>query len=197
MRTDDHSGLYSRVFKSLLLSEDVARMEEAGVLLRPDDATKHHPTLFGDFEAYFSIDLRERAEKMTYAYCLFYCFENAVRELVAQRLSERKGANWWLDAVPANVQKRVENKKQEIENNKWHQALIGADVNHTLFGDLSSIIIAQWQEFEELFPSQDWVRVRLNELERSRNVIAHGNLLPEPEIERLEQYLSDWVRQVP
>lgn len=99
--------------------------------------------------------------------------------------------------MPTNVQKRVENKKQEIENNKRHQAVIGADVNHTLFGDLSSIIISQWQEFEELFPSQDWVRVRLNELERSRNVIAHGNLLPEAEIERLERYLQDWVRQVP
>ena len=195
-QTDTHTELYSRVFKGLMLSEDIARREEAGELLRPE--TSRPPTsLFGDFEAYFSRDIRERAEKMTYAYCLFYCFENEVRELVAQRLLERKGANWWADAVPTNVQKRVENKKQEIENNKWHQAVIGADVNHTLFGDLSSIIISQWQEFEELFPSQDWVRVRLNELERSRNVIAHGNLLPEAEIERLEQYLQDWVRQVP
>lgn len=196
MRTDSHAELHSRVFKGLMLSEDIARREEAGELLRPETGSPR-ASLFGDFEAYFSRDLRERAEKMTYAYCLFYCFENEVRELVAQRLSERKGANWWIDAVPANVQKRVENKKQEIENNKWHQTQIGADVNHTLFGDLASIIISQWQEFEELFPSQDWVRVRLNELERSRNVIAHGNLLPEAEIERLEQYLSDWVRQVP
>jgi hypothetical protein len=28
-------------------------------------------------------------------------------------------------------------------------------------------------------------------------VIAHGNELPDSEIERLEQYLNDWVRQVP
>lgn len=194
--TDSQTELHSRVFKSLLLSEDIARREETGELLRAE-TDRSQASLFGEFEAYFSRDIRERAEKMTYAYCLFYCFENEVRDLVAQRLSERKGTNWWVDAVPANVQKRVENKKQEIENNKWHQAVIGADVHHTLFGDLSSIIIAQWQEFEELFPSQDWVRVRLNELERSRNVIAHGNLLPEAEIERLEQYLQDWVRQVP
>ncbi len=99
--------------------------------------------------------------------------------------------------MPANVRKRVENKKAEIESNKWHQAMIGADINHTLFGDLSSIMFAQWEEFEELFPDQHWVQVRLNELERSRNVIAHGNELPDSEIERLEQYLSDWVRQVP
>jgi hypothetical protein len=99
--------------------------------------------------------------------------------------------------VPAKVQQRVEIKKKEIESNKWHETAIGADINHTLFGDLASIIIAQWQEFDELFPDQHWVRVRLDELERSRNVIAHGNVLPDSEIERLEQYLSDWVRQVP
>lgn len=29
------------------------------------------------------------------------------------------------------------------------------------------------------------------------NVIAHGNLLPEPGIERPEQYLDDWLRQAP
>lgn len=134
---------------------------------------------------------------MTYAYCLFFCFENAVRDLVAQRLNERKGPNWWTTAVPSKVQQRVEGKKNEIEENKWHQTTIGADINHTLFGDLASIIISQWQEFDELFPDQHGVQLRLNELERSRNVIAHGNVLPDSEIERLEQYLRDWLRQVP
>jgi hypothetical protein len=177
------------------LSEDIAAREEAGQLLRPE-STRAQAALFGDFEGYFSRDLRDHAEKMTYAYCLFYCFENTVRDLVSQRLAERKGVGWWT-TVPAKVQQRVEGKKIEIENNKWHQAVIAEDIDHTLFGDLASIIIAQWPEFDELFPSQDWVRVRLTELERSRNIIAHGNLLPEAEIERLEQYLLDWVRQVP
>lgn len=179
-----------------MLSEDIAAREEAGQLLRHENVSS--PTsLFGEFEAFFSHDLRERAERMTYAYCLFFCFENAVRDLVAQRLTERKGTGWWTSAVPSKVQQRVEIKKQEIEDNKWHQTVIGADINHTLFGDLASIIISQWQEFDELFPDQHWVQVRLNELERSRNVIAHGNVLPDSEIERLEQYLRDWLRQVP
>jgi len=193
---DGNSALYSRVFKSLMLSEDIAAREEAGQLLRPEGAQSRAP-LFGEFEAYFSRDLRDRAERMTYAYSLFFCFENAVRDLVAQRLAERKGEGWWAAAVPTKVQQRVESKKQEIEDNKWHQTAIGAEINHTLFGDLASIIISQWQEFDELFPDQHWVQVRLNELERSRNVIAHGNVLPDSEIERLEQYLRDWLRQVP
>lgn len=52
--------------------------------------------------------------------------------------------------MPTNVQKRVENKKQAMEDNKWHQAVIGADVNHTLFGDLSSIIdaVLPWEKLQ-------------------------------------------------
>ena len=194
--TDSHAALHSRVFKSLMLSEDIATREEQGQLLKAENQIPQS-SLFGEYEAYFTSNLRERALRMTYAYSLFFCFENMVRELVAQRLAERKGPNWWTTTVPAKVQQRVENKKKEIESNKWHETAIGADINHTLFGDLASIIIAQWQEFDELFPDQHWVRVRLDELERSRNVIAHGNVLPDSEIERLEQYLNDWVRQVP
>jgi hypothetical protein len=33
---DVHTALYSRVFKGLLLSEDIAQKEEAGQLLRSD-----------------------------------------------------------------------------------------------------------------------------------------------------------------
>jgi hypothetical protein len=179
-----------------MLSEDIAAREDAGQLSRIEQPHTQAP-LFGEFDGYFSRDLRDRAERMSYAYCLFFCFENVVRDLVAQRLTERKGSDWWTSAVPAKVQQRIENMKQEIEENKWHQTAIGANINHTLFGDLASIIISQWQEFDELFPDQHWVQVRLNEIERSRNVIAHGNILPDEEIERLEQYLRDWLRQVP
>ena len=48
---------------------------------------------------------------MTYAYCLFYCFENTVRDLVSQRLAERKGVGWWA-TVPAKVQQHVEGKRR-------------------------------------------------------------------------------------
>ncbi|MEW6261512.1 MAG: Swt1 family HEPN domain-containing protein [Thermodesulfobacteriota bacterium] len=120
-----------------------------------------------------------------------------VRELVAQRLEERKGSDWWNTSVPENVRKRVEQKRNDIEKNKWHQADYQKNIDLTLFGDLAAIIIKEWVEFDDLFPSQPWVKQRLDELERSRNVIAHANPLPAPEIERIEQYLEDWLRQVP
>lgn len=186
--------LHARVFKAVLLSADIAAREERGELLRTADPLLR--PLLGKYEEFFSREIRDRAEKMTYVYGLFFCFENAVRDLVSQRLAERKGPDWW-NCVPENVRSRVEKKKKDIEENKWHQATVDSNIDHSLFGDLASIIVKEWQEFEDLFPNQHWVKQRLDELERSRNIISHGNLLPDSEVERIEQYLADWLRQVP
>ena len=195
MSHDLENALHARVFKALLLNADIAAREERGELVRAADPLAHAPFL-GKYEEFFSREIRDRAEKMTYVYGLFFCFENAVRDLVSQRLEERKGQDWW-NCVPENVRKRVEQKKTDIAENKWHQAMVDSNIDHSLFGDLASIIVKEWQEFEDLFPSQHWVKQRLDELERSRNIIAHGNLLSDSEVERIEQYLDDWLRQVP
>jgi hypothetical protein len=41
-----------------------------------------------------------------------------------------------------------------------------------------------------------WVQSRISEAERTRNVIAHTNVLAAEEGERLEMYLRDWIKQV-
>ena len=188
--------LHARAFKGLLLDAAMVRLEESGVLPRTAEPGAGR-RLLGGFADSFNRDAQDKAEKMSYVYGLCFCFENAARELVAQRLAERKGSNWWDIAVPENVKKRVEQKRADAEQNKWHQAEFARNIDFTLFGDLAAIIIKEWQEFDDLFPNQHWVKQRLDELERSRNVIAHANLLPDTEIERIEQYLTDWLRQVP
>ena len=64
------------------------------------------------------------------------------------------------------------------------------------FGDLKSIITSNWLDFQDLFPDQNWVMARLAELEASRNIIAHSNVLEEREMTRLRLYVQDWLRQV-
>jgi hypothetical protein len=189
------SALQGEAFKALTLQAEIEERKARGELLPGGDPAMA-PSLLGKYEEFFSVEIRARCERMTYVYALFYCFENVVRDLVAQRLEERKGQEWW-NAAPDNVRKRVEQKKTEAAENKWHQATIDSNIDYTLFGDLASMVVKEWQEFEDLFPTQGWVKQRLDELERSRNIIAHGNLLSESEVQRIEQYLDDWLRQVP
>lgn len=53
-----------------------------------------------------------------------------------------------------------------------------------------------WADFEDLFPDGNWVISRFTELEASRNIVAHNNLLERREVERIRMYLADWVGQV-
>lgn len=130
------------------------------------------------------------------AYLAFFCLENAARELVMERLSEKLGADWWDKSASAGMKRQVEERRQKEGKNRWHIQRGAHEVNYTNFGDLRLLIVNNWEYFEDLFPDQNWISSRLDELEASRNIIAHSNTLDEREMTRLRLYLQDWKGQV-
>jgi hypothetical protein len=61
---------------------------------------------------------------------------------------------------------------------------------------MPGIILNNWPEFQNLFDSPEWVKGRFADLEKSRNVIAHNNVLEDSEIDRIRLYLQDWARTI-
>lgn len=53
------------------------------------------------------------------------------------------------------------------------------------FGHLAQIIINKWDFFEDLIPSQHWLKQRMDELEKARNFIAHNRMLLPNEFHRI------------
>jgi hypothetical protein len=64
------------------------------------------------------------------------------------------------------------------------------------FGHLSQIIIFKWERFKDIVPSQHWLSQRMEEIEKSRNFIAHNRMLLPSEFQRLYMYISDWNRVI-
>ena len=64
------------------------------------------------------------------------------------------------------------------------------------FGHLADIIVQNWEDFEDLVPTQHWLKQRMDELEQARNYVAHNRLLLPGEFRRIEGYIGDWLRQV-
>ncbi len=145
----------------------------------------------------FSPILIHDAERMATVYALFYCLENAVRELISDRLSERYGTGWWsTTCVSEKIKKSANDLKEKEEKNKYHIPRASSMIGYTMFGNLSQLIVNNWQDFSDFFPDQHWVSSRLNDLELSRNIIMHTGFLPEIEIGRIESISRDWIRQV-
>ena len=147
-------------------------------------------------ESDFSPVLLNSARSMGNVYEVFFCLENAVRDLIEERLAERKGQSWWDNSVPDKVRKVAVELRTKEEKNKYHAQRSTSLIGYTMFGNLSQIIIANWDNFSDLFPDQHWISSRFNDLELSRNIIMHTGILPEIEIGRIKSITRDWIRQV-
>jgi hypothetical protein len=85
---------------------------------------------------------------------------------------------------------------EEAEKNSWLEGTKKDLFGFVDFSGLSDIIVNNWTEFEDLVPSQHWIKQRFDELERARNFVAHHRMLAPAEFARLEMYVADWNRQV-
>lgn len=191
----DQSRVRDFVFRGLLCLDSLRELEDTGVYLRDSHRTLGRSLAELSF-AEFSPQILDGAEKMSRLYIAFFCFENSVRELVTQKMRDSHGDSWWDTKVPPAIRKKVEDRKANEQKNKWHQPRSRANINYTDFGDMPGIILNNWANFEDLFDSQEWVKSRFGEMEKSRNVIAHNNVLEEAEIDRIRLYLQDWARIV-
>jgi hypothetical protein len=183
------------VFRGLLALNSLQSLEHTGVYLRDSHRRLGRGLAELSF-AEFSQQIQDDAEKMSRLYVAFFCFENSAREFIGQRLRDAHGENWWATRVPQALRNKVENRKEQEQRNKWHQPRGRSNINYTDFGDMPGIILNSWDDFVDLFDTQEWVKSRFGDLEKSRNVIAHNNVLEEAEIDRIRLYLQDWARIV-
>lgn len=180
------------VFNALLAENSLAQLSNDGISIR---GTATPPIIAVD-DFGFPHRIIYDAKKMSSVFTAFFCLENSARELISERLLSRKGTEWWPLSVPSKIRSAVEKLKEKEAVNRYHTPRSTDLIGYTLFGHLGQIIIANWDEFSDLFPEQAWIMSRFADLEMSRNVIMHTGTLPQIEVDRIESILRDWNRQV-
>jgi hypothetical protein len=189
-----NSHLKQFVFRGLLGKHAINDMQTTGVLHRPEvtQADRQQGDLFVSVQE----SIRGASLQMQGAYRLLFILENIVRDLISTRFIEPDGPGWFDKRATTQMKAKVEQRKQQEEKNHWHAGRNKDSIYYLDFGDLSRLITSNWTIFEDLLPNQSWVQSRLDEAERSRNVIAHTNILTSDEVARLEMYLRDWIKQI-
>jgi hypothetical protein len=179
------------VFDGLLLSDEFRRLREQGISV---DGGAEDVIIDRVADTGFSPRIISSAKGMASVYILLFSIENSARELIAERLRERKGVSWW-DSVPAKIRDKVQELKSKEQSNRYHTERSTEFLGYTFFGNLAQIIVANWDDFSDLFPNQAWITSRFNDLELSRNIIMHTGILPPFEVERVDSIARDWLRQ--
>ncbi len=114
--------------------------------------------------------------------------------MVTKAMAEKYGEAWW-EKVPERIRKTCKNRIEEDSKFRWHGARGASEINYCDFGDLSSIIVTNWEVFEDLLGNMEWAKALLNTLEKSRNIVMHGGTVAKEDIERIGMNIRDWIRQ--
>lgn len=110
-------------------------------------------------------------------------------------MTEEHDENWW-SKVPERIQKKVKTRMDEDAKFRWHGSRGASQIHYCDFGDLSSIVVTNWDVFDDILSDLEWVKAILATLEKSRNIIMHGGVLAKEDIERIGMNIRDWIRQV-
>lgn len=182
------------MFAGLRVAHDLKDRETRGELAPPthlrgaDDAT-------GVF-APVPENIRVASLKMQQSYRVMFVFENLVRELIVEQMSDRHGSNWFDKVATVPMKRKYSERRKEEDKHGWHQGVETDPIYYLDFGDLGRMIRNHWSVFSGLFPDQAWIANRVREAERCRNVVAHSKQLRSEDQSRLEMHLKDWINQV-
>ena len=143
----------------------------------------------------FAADIRSEAANMARHYEVFYCLETSIRRMVSDSLATKTGLeDWWsTDCVPSNIKQEVNGRiKSEVDAGVTRRSL--EELDYTTFGELSQLIIFNWDVFGGPLNSKRAVEKVMASLNSLRNPIAHCSPLAEDEALRLSLTMRDWFR---
>jgi len=182
------------MFRGLLFEAEATVFQKAGIKIGADQ-TETEERLLAEALAPFPVNLRNNALEMARLYAVLFAFENHVREFIRETLQESEGLDW-TDKLPGKVKQHAESRQQAAHQDSWLEGEKTDLLGFLDFGHLAQVILNKWEHFESIIPSQHWLKQRMDELEKSRNFIAHNRMLLPSEFQRMYMYISDWNRVV-
>jgi hypothetical protein len=181
-------------FRGLMFESEATRFQNAGIQIGAD-ASYAEKQLLNESLAPFNIGLRNNALEMARLYSVLFCFENEIRSYIRNTLSENDGVDWWTK-LPQRIKGHAESRQDTALKDSWLEGEKTDLLGFVDFGMLAGIITEKWSFFSNVIPSQHWLKQRMEELEKTRNFIAHNRMLLPSEFQRIYMYIADWNRVI-
>jgi hypothetical protein len=182
------------LFRGLMFEAEAEVFRKAGIQIA-SNATEAEENLLREALAPFGVARRNQALEMARLYAVLFCFENEIRDFIREALAEKEGADW-QDKLPSKIKEQAESRREAATKETWLEGEKSDLLGFVEFGHLAQIIVAKWDHFKDIVPTQHWIKQRMEELEKARNFIAHNRMLLPGEFQRLYMYISDWNRAI-
>lgn len=140
------------------------------------------------------------ARRMQKVYPYFYVFENSIRYFIRHTLENRYGKDWWSRRVNSTIRNKALQRQSKEGRNRWHGKRGDHPILYVNIDHLRKIITSNFDDFKDRLPDIgrpiEWLTNRIEEIELSRNIIAHHNPLTNDDIARVKMYFKEWVKQI-
>ena len=140
----------------------------------------------------------EAAHRMAELYIIIHCYENSVRRLIENVMTNAFSDLWWNKASSSGMITKYNDRKSKETKNKWLSPRGEKSPLYYLdWSDLVTIIRKFPTEFAFVINDIKFVELRFEELEKVRNIVAHNGTLPsEDDFQRVILSFKDWCKQV-
>lgn len=189
---DKRKDIRDFFFRGLMFESEATKFQSAGIQIGADSEFTEKKYL-SDALAPFSIELRNCSLEMARLYSVIFCFENNLRSYIREILTENEGVDWWNN-LPQKIRNHAETRQETALKDSWLEGEKSDLLGFVDFGMLAGIIVEKWLFFGNVIPSQHWLKQRMDELEKTRNFIAHNRMLLPSEFQRIYMYIADWNR---
>jgi len=179
-----------------MISDDLNRIGRShNIDLGHAPTTPSAPVVDAVYYPQFDAAVRAEASSMSKHYEVFFALEKTIRVLVAETIeAAEQREDWWASSrVPATIKLEVVSRIQkELDAGVTRRSL--DELDYSTFGELSVIIVSNWDIFGGLFSSKKALEKVIASLNALRNPIAHCSPLAEDEVLRLQLTVRDWFR---
>ena len=182
------------LFRGLMFEAESEKFRLAGIQIGAD-STEAEENLLKEALAPFGITRRNNALEMARLFAVLFCFENEIRDFIREALVEKEGLDW-IDTLPPKIKEHAESRRETALKDSWLEGEKSDLLGFIDFGQLAQIIVAKWEIFKNVIPTQHWLRQRMDELEKCRNFIAHNRMLLPSEFQQIYMYIADWNRVI-
>ncbi|MCH7561795.1 MAG: hypothetical protein IIC67_10610 [Thaumarchaeota archaeon] len=142
------------------------------------------------------LDIRKAGKKTSEYFNIYYCMENTIRRMIKQTMEEKHGIDWWRNSnIPEGVKNSVSDNIKKEKDSLMTSRSLDDPLQFATLGELSSIILENWDDFSEQLKSKKAVSTILFQLNQIRVAVAHSNKLSEHDANRLEILVKDWQYQ--
>lgn len=185
-----HKDLRDFLFRGLMFEAEASQFQSAGIQVGADTSATEK-RLLDEALSPFGVQRRNNALEMARLYAVIHCFENEVRTFIRETLDEKEGVNW-IEKLPPKIKTHAEGRRDAALKDSWLEGEKTDLLGFLEFGNLAQIIVNKWEHFQDILPTQHWLKQRMDELEKVRHFIAHNRMLLPSEFQRVYMYIADW-----